>query len=117
MILRGYRDADRGPAPQGAGGLKSLRRRRNRHFRRPAPQGAGGLKFPLGPLGRQCGGPTPQGAGGLKSVAFAVAKIDACPAPQGAGGLKYHLSFTDSILRQSRPTRGGWIEIHVREPG
>ena len=38
---------DGGPAPQGAGGLKSYIRQITAGRSGPAPQGAGGLKFPL----------------------------------------------------------------------
>ena len=56
-----------GPAPHGAGGLKSVRILRLGRQRRPAPHGAGGLKSNVH-LCSECilSSPAPHGAGGLK---------------------------------------------------
>ena len=35
------------------------------------------------------------------------------PAPQGAGGLKFAATFKCAYENESRPARGGWIEIGV----
>ena len=55
-----------GPAPQGAGGLKSLHVVTTEEKIGPAPQGAGGLKCPEDAAKYLQSGPAPQGAGGLK---------------------------------------------------
>ena len=106
--------SDGGPAPHGAGGLKSAlnaasieivlsRPARGGWIEiceliykllryRPAPHGAGGLKYPC--LGRGC-------------------SAHSRPAPHGAGGLKYSALFTILYSPWSRPARGGWIEIQA----
>ena len=61
--------------------------------RGPAPQGAGGLKFCF--LLRLVLGccPAPQGAGGLKCTMATVYKAKVRPAPQGAGSLSFGRFF------------------------
>ena len=78
------------PAPQGAGGLKSISRAANNVAARPAPQGAGGLKFKV--LIELCGCHVsrPARGGWIEIARF------------HAGGF---------VGRESRPARGGWIEI------
>ena len=64
-----YKVMDPGPAPHGAGGLKSKRKYKEViPCPRPAPHGAGGLKFDRLGIKRKTPRPAPHGAGGLKSA-------------------------------------------------
>ena len=59
--------------------------------------------------------PAPHGAGGLKfDCNMEQIKSILGPAPHGAGGLKYALGIVGAPVYQSRPARGGWIEICFR---
>ena len=57
--------------------------------------------------------PAPHGAGGLKSACGGGLVGSVRPAPHGAGGLKYVMNALNTGGFQSRPARGGWIEILV----
>ena len=58
--------------------------------------------------------PAPQGAGGLKLLCIAEKGVVLGPAPQGAGGLKCTSMQHYHTESESRPARGGWIEMGFR---
>ena len=52
----------------------------------------------------------------MKCTAVGVLDSTIGPAPQGAGGLKFTLGFVVDVGLQSRPARGGWIEMPETHP-
>ena len=51
----------------------------------------------------------------MKSL-LPMGRMDYCsPAPHGAGGLKSEKPKGKNTGKKSRPARGGWIEIVLRE--
>ena len=79
----------------------------------PAPHGAGGLKSQALCLMQPGSGSRPARGGWIEiSVGRRKKPSRSGPAPHGAGGLKFFLEVFMPWYNQSRPARGGWIEIH-----
>ena len=55
--------------------------------------------------------PAPHGAGGLKLNVNGQCILQRGPAPHGAGGLKSNYMLSNNKNTESRPARGGWIEM------
>ena len=132
--VRQRRLAHTGPAPHGAGGLKSPAECPLADPRGPAPHGAGGLKYDSGRLKKYNATSRPARGGWIEiGWRYAIRSpgksrparggwieinpicpdglVPSRPAPHGAGGLKYLALLLLTLSWPSRPARGGWIEI------
>ena len=100
-----------GPAPQGAGGLKSVRRRGNRHFRPSRPARGGWIEITITTDPLVHVGSRPARGGWIEITITTDPLVHVGSRPARGGWIEMLLWPAIQRGRPSRAARGGWIEI------